>query len=531
MANTPDDAGALGATDSANPREAQPRPGNPSEGGLGTTLSRARKPLRGHSSEHRRRHADTQYRTLVEALPLVTYTDELNATAATLYISPQVEDLLGYPVSDWLENPAMFAKLLHPDDRERVLALLVHCNESAERFSAEYRLVARDGHTVWVLDESVVISDENGEPMFTQGYMLDISARKDAEQRETAEHGVARVLAESATLAEATSGIAQVACEALGWERGRVWLYDRETRIFRSGGSYGSSLDEPGPGEGFDAEALAVETGLADRVAQEREHVWVPAAAGSPMAAYAVPVMLGQALLAVVEFRSPQLLEPDAQVARTIRVIASQLAQFIERKRGEEAVWHQALHDTLTGLPNRRLFQDRVSQAIELARRSGGPPGILLLDLDGFKEVNDTLGHHTGDALLQELGTRLASCVRSCDTVARLGGDEFGLLLIDVDSSRAAQLVARIRSILFEPFVLQSLSLQVEASIGIALFPDHGESVDLLLQRADVAMYDAKRSGSGSAFYDPGKDENTAIRLTRASEARQAVEREGLVRD
>ena len=500
MAGTPEDAGALGAADDAHAREAQTR------------------------------NAETQYRTLVEALPLVTYTDELNATAATLYISPQVEDLLGYPVSDWLEDPEMFAKVLHPDDRERVLALLVHCNESAERFSAEYRLVARDGRTVWVLDESVVISDENGEPMFTQGYMLDISARKKAEQRETAEHGVARVLAESATLVEATSGIVEVTCEALDWQRGRVWLYDGETRMLRSGGSYGSSLDEAASGEGSDAEAL-VETGLADRVVQTRDHVWVPAADGSPMAAYAVPVMLNQALLAVIEFRSPQLREPDAQLARTLRVIASQLAQFIERKRGEEAVLHQALHDTLTGLPNRRLFQDRVSQAIALARRSGGPPGILLLDLDGFKEVNDTLGHHAGDALLQELGTRLASCVRSCDTVARLGGDEFGFLLIDVDASRAAQLVARIRNVLVEPFTLQRLSLQVEASIGIALYPDHGTNVDVLLQRADVAMYVAKRSGSGSAFYDPGKDENTAIRLTRASEARQAVEREGLVRE
>jgi diguanylate cyclase (GGDEF)-like protein len=211
------------------------------------------------------------------------------------------------------------------------------------------------------------------------------------------------------------------------------------------------------------------------------------------------------------------LREPDEDLAGTIAVIASQFAQFIERKRSEEALRHQALHDALTGLPNRTLFHDRVRQALELARRGSQPLALLVMDLDSFKDVNDTLGHQCGDALLQQVGSRLLEGLRACDTVARLGGDEFGFLLTDVDSSATAALVERIQETLADPFTVQNRLHQVTASLGIALHPEHGEDVDQLLQRADVAMYAAKRTGTGWAFYEAGKDqpEHDAATLRR----------------
>jgi diguanylate cyclase (GGDEF)-like protein len=190
---------------------------------------------------------------------------------------------------------------------------------------------------------------------------------------------------------------------------------------------------------------------------------------------------------------------------------------------------HQALHDGLTDLPNRTLFNDRLGQALAVARRSGTPLAVLLMDLDSFKEVNDTLGHHSGDALLEDLGRRLETCVRGGDTVARLGGDEFGFLLLDVAAPGAVEVVDRIRLALAEPFRLHGLTLQVEASIGIALFPDHGESVDELLRRADVAMYVAKRSGSAFSFYDSAEDEHTPVRLAMLGELRRALDERELV--
>jgi diguanylate cyclase (GGDEF)-like protein len=132
------------------------------------------------------------------------------------------------------------------------------------------------------------------------------------------------------------------------------------------------------------------------------------------------------------------------------------------------------------------------------------------MDLDSFKDVNDTLGHQCGDALLQQVGGRIQDGVRASDTVARLGGDEFGFLLVDVDGAQTAVLAQRIQETLADPFRVQDLTLQVEASLGIALHPEHGEDVDQLLQRADVAMYSAKRMGIGWAFYDAATDRATA---------------------
>jgi diguanylate cyclase (GGDEF)-like protein len=212
--------------------------------------------------------------------------------------------------------------------------------------------------------------------------------------------------------------------------------------------------------------------------------------------------MLGTTVLGVLEFSSPGLRSPDENLAGTLGVIAGQFAQFIERKRGEEALRHQALHDALTGLPNRTLFHDRVSTALEKARRDGRPLAVLVTDLDSFKDVNDSLGHKCGDILLQGVASRLLDGLRASDTVARLGGDEFGFLLADADRSGTAVLVQRIQDTLANPFVVQDSLLQVQASAGVALYPDHGEDVDQLLQHADVAMYVAKRTGTGWAFYD-----------------------------
>jgi len=437
--------------------------------------------LRRNSAEVRLRAAEAKYRTLVEQLPLVTYIDALTASATSLYASPQVESLLGYTVDEWLDEPEFVPKLLHPDDGGRVLALVEHCNETADLFRAEYRLIARDGRTVWVQDESLVVVDEDGRPLFTQGYLLDITARKESEQRLGAEHAVARAVADSTTLDEAGLKIVRAVRDAFGWEAGEVWLLDREQGLLASPSSEGERAG-----------------GLAELSRARREPIW------DENGVYAVPVMLGSTVLGVLEFTGGRLRKPGPDLAGTLGVIASQFAQFIERKRGEEALRHQALHDALTGLPNRTLFHDRVSQALERARRDERPLAVLVMDLDSFKDVNDTLGHQCGDALLQQVAARLQGGVRAGDTVARLGGDEFGFLLANVDRSGTAILVERIQDSLASPFMVDNSLLQVVASVGVALCPEHGEDVDQLIQHADVAMYAAKRTGTGCAFYDDG---------------------------
>ena len=205
------------------------------------------------------------------------------------------------------------------------------------------------------------------------------------------------------------------------------------------------------------------------------------------------------------------------------------LAQDItERQRMEEELRHQALHDALTGLPNRALLQDRLYQALRTASRlpSRGTPGplaLLLLDLDRFKEVNDTLGHHHGDLLLRHVAERLCATLRDSDTVARLGGDEFAVLLPATDHRGAHAAAEKIAAALALPFDVEDLPLHVGVSIGIALAPAHGEDAETLLRHADVAMYVAKREGETWAVYAPERDAYTPDRLALTADLRRAI--------
>ena len=189
---------------------------------------------------------------------------------------------------------------------------------------------------------------------------------------------------------------------------------------------------------------------------------------------------------------------------------------------------HQALHDGLTNLPNRTLLHDRVDHAIHLARREHKHFALLMMDLDRFKEVNDTLGHHVGDNLLVEVGKRLFKTLREIDTVARLGGDEFAILLPNTEIDHACATAKKILASLEEVFAIDELNLYVNASIGIANYPAHGTDVSTLLQRADVAMYVAKRNKLGVAVYDKKDDEYSVGRLSLMSDLRQAIEQDAL---
>jgi diguanylate cyclase (GGDEF)-like protein len=195
------------------------------------------------------------------------------------------------------------------------------------------------------------------------------------------------------------------------------------------------------------------------------------------------------------------------------------------RKQAEAALQHQALHDALTRLPNRVLLHDRVQQAILAARRdSGVHVALLVMDLDRFKDVNDTFGHHTGDQLLAQLGSRLGSVLRDSDTIARLGGDEFAVLLPASNVDDARQVAERLLMMLEQPFALGGLQLEIDASVGIALSPEHGTDAETLLRRADVAMYVAKRDNTGYSLYNAEHDQHSPTRLAMVGELRRAIE-------
>ncbi|HMC70322.1 MAG TPA: EAL domain-containing protein, partial [Mycobacteriales bacterium] len=196
-----------------------------------------------------------------------------------------------------------------------------------------------------------------------------------------------------------------------------------------------------------------------------------------------------------------------------------------DRKMAERQLAYQALHDPLTRLPNRTLLADRLSQALTNLGRHGNFVGLLLMDLDRFKAINDTLGHEFGDQVLVEVALRLGTLLRTSDTVARLGGDEFAFVLPDLDSAEEAELVtAKILVALGEPFDLGGVTIPIDASVGIVLAPTHGTDASLLMQRADVAMYRAKEQASGYAVYSGEPDDGRLNALGLMVELRRGID-------
>jgi len=202
--------------------------------------------------------------------------------------------------------------------------------------------------------------------------------------------------------------------------------------------------------------------------------------------------------------------------------------------RQSASLAYQAQHDALTDLPNRTLLHDRLQQVLHHAPppQPGGDSAsvaLLLMDLDRFKEINDTFGHHHGDQLLRQVGGRLCAALRATDTVARLGGDEFAVLLPATDAQGAGAVAGTLVRTLEEPFILEGYSVSIGASIGIALAPEHGQDATTLLRRADVAMYTAKRATSGYAVYIAAQDQYSPERLGLVGELRRAIEQDQLV--
>ncbi|MDQ1438653.1 MAG: hypothetical protein QOK43_2282 [Acidimicrobiaceae bacterium] len=254
---------------------------------------------------------------------------------------------------------------------------------------------------------------------------------------------------------------------------------------------------------------------------------------GMQAAAY-VPIRSGDHLIGVVAAafdRDAADLAGDADLVARLEGLADLAATALHNARLIERIQHQALYDPVTGLPNKRLLEERITAAFTARRRTGDRFGLLLVDLDRFKNVNDTLGHELGDRLLCQVADRLHSVVREDDTLARLGGDEFALLLSRLEHVDVAGNVAeRVQRALADPFDLGGHRLFMTASVGIATAPEDGHDPATMLKKADMAMYRAKEQGRNRhAFYSPGLDRELSARLRMESDLHQAIARDELV--
>ncbi|MDO9010787.1 MAG: diguanylate cyclase [Gallionella sp.] len=222
-----------------------------------------------------------------------------------------------------------------------------------------------------------------------------------------------------------------------------------------------------------------------------------------PHGHYCIPIMSEGQLLGVLNAYVDAGHTSDENERKFLKTVSDTLAVVIERKLSEEKLQQLAHNDPLTGLPNRSLFHDRLEQGLAMAQRHQQALAVMFMDLDHFKEINDTLGHDMGDVLLKETANRLLACVRKSDTVARMGGDEFTVILTETTTPENAEHVAKnILAALLQPFELNGTRCNVGCSIGIALYPKHGRDSETLLKNADTAMYQAKITRNTYCFYD-----------------------------
>ena len=371
------------------------------------------------------------------------------------------------------------------------------------------------------------------------GVRRDISAQRQIEQRHAVEHAVTRLLAESASLADAAPKIIEAICATLGWDCGAFWHWDRHVQALACVESWSHGSAEVAQ---FLAASSAVTPapeagGLVRRVWMSGTPVWLAdvcvepgfrraaiAAQAGLHAAFAVPVTVGAELFGVMEFYARAVRQPVPALLAVGAAIGAQIGQFIARKAAEDEIRQLAFYDSLTGLPNRRLLSDRLHQALSAAARSRRHGGVLFIDLDHFKTINDTLGHGKGDLLLQQVAARLSSCVRVGDTVARQGGDEFVIMLLDLsERTQAAALEVKlvgeqILEALNRPYQLAGHVYHNSASIGATVFDGQLDSTDEHFKRADLAMYQAKAAGRNTLrFFEA--DMQTAVSARAALEA------------
>jgi len=221
--------------------------------------------------------------------------------------------------------------------------------------------------------------------------------------------------------------------------------------------------------------------------------------------------------------------QPDFEIKDELQILDQRFKLLASAIKSEtEALEYQASHDPLTDLPNRKKLNERLQSELLRSQRSGEPMVLFVSDLNHFKEINDTLGHHIGDLVLQQAAERLYHGVRRSDTVARLGGDEFSILLPNTSIEQAMRVADEIVDVFSTPFVVEGHNLNVGISIGIVESPQHGDDVNILMQRADVAMYTAKRNNLGYTIYNPDKDEHHVSRLALMSQLHEAIEKESL---
>jgi diguanylate cyclase (GGDEF)-like protein len=432
---------------------------------------------------------------------------------------------------------------VHRDDRGRLQGLMRQAVEEGAPYETEFRILTPAQGVRWIHALCQPEPGADGSVHRLRGTVLDITERKSQQLQLESERRVLEAIATGSPLPEVLDLLCRLVEEQSGWTLCSVHLLEQDSGHLELAAAPGL------PSELRNAMArvpVGPRAGSCGAAAWSKQQVIVSDLAADPLwhelrnttrsnglrACWSLPIpgalntVLGAFTVFIRESRDPSA----SETALTARI--TNIAKIaIERHESEQRIRQLAHYDGLTGLPNRAQFNQVLDHALSRAQRAATAVALLFIDVDRFKNINDTLGHDAGDRLLREVASRVRQCLRSSDVVARFGGDEFIVMLEDVpDSEHAAGVAAKVLEAIAQPLALGEQELRVTASIGISTYPADGTDLHALQKHADIAMYRAKEQGRNSwRYYSPQADTHSLERLTLETQLRRALERDELV--
>ena len=427
------------------------------------------------------------------------------ASPRITYISPQAERILGYPIDNW-KTTDFWTETMHPDDQLWAPAYSASClARGLDTYESEYRTITNDGRVVWVRN-LVSVKKENGQLYRLRGLLVDITERKSAEETVKSTESRFHTMFMSAPV-------------------GMLLIDLKTTELLEINPAYteivGRSVLEI---KNIGWQKITHPDDLAENTHNLRQLQQGEISNFKMLKRFVKPdgsVVWAELTVSTIENQ----LDPEKQQ------YLAMLEDVTERRNFEEKIWQQANFDFLTGLPNRSMLHDRLTQVIKKSRRDNKEFALLLIDLDRFKDVNDTLGHNRGDELLIEVSKRIELCVRESDTVARFGGDEFVIILSELSYlSGVGRVAQNIIDTLVEPIQLGKNPTYISASIGITLYPKDGLETVTLLKNVDQAMYAAKKQGRNCFhFFTPLMQQAAQQRMLLVNNLRNAIKNEEFI--